>query len=210
MIQPSKEFWEVFKKTEGALSCCEAIAIMNIAAQAPVGEYLELGTYKGKSAMSAIHSLNQDGVFHSVDPEFEKAIHTEEVIYQIYSATSTKIPVICFPSFSTEIIPQFNILSYVFVDSGSHGDGLPMAEVKLLEDRLITGGIIVFHDFRSQFIEVEQAYNYLIGTGKYEEISISWEEVKDYVREHDLEKGNNSWHHNELDFPCFVGALRRK
>ena len=55
MITPSKEFWEVLKNTNGALSCTEAVAIMNIAAQAPNrGTHLEAGTYMGKSAMAAI------------------------------------------------------------------------------------------------------------------------------------------------------------
>ena len=35
MITPTPDFWKVFKETNGALSTAEAIAIMNIAAQAP-------------------------------------------------------------------------------------------------------------------------------------------------------------------------------
>ena len=55
MITPSKEFWEVFKKTNGALSSAESLAIINIAAQAPPnGLACEFGVYHGKSAMSAM------------------------------------------------------------------------------------------------------------------------------------------------------------
>lgn len=85
-----------------------------------------------------------------------------------------------------------------------------MKEVLALEDRMVEGGIIAFHDFRAQFLQVNEAYDYLLGTGKYEEIKIDWNEIVSYVNENELEVGNISWHHQELQNPCFVGALRRK
>jgi len=71
---------------------------------------------------------------------------------------------------------------------------------------------IAAHDYKNQFTEVEGAYDYLVGTGKYEPIHINWQEIFDYVAEHNLEEGNNSWHlYPELPHPPnFVGALRRK
>lgn len=210
MITTHKEFWEVFKKTNGALSCCEAIAIIKISEEAPEGLFLECGTHKGKSALAACEGL-QNGTFYLLDPIFEDKSIEDEVIDTVGDfADWGNIELILDSSYSTDFISKHNNYCYVFVDSGSHQDGLPMMEVKLLEDRVVQGGIIAFHDFRSQFVEVEQAYNYLLGTGKYEEIKIDWDAIVNYARENDLEKGNNSWHHNELDFPCFVGALKRK
>lgn len=208
MILPTSEFVTFFKSVPGALSVTESIAIMNIAANAPAGIYLELGTHKGKSAISA-RLYMKAGAFNLVDPIFEDKELAAKVSYIVANANEQMVFCPTLAETSLEAIPKFNDLSYVFIDSGSHGDGLPMQEVMLLEDRMIKGGIIAFHDFRSQFTEVEQAYNYLLSTGKYEEISINWNEIIDYVRENDLEKGNDTWHHTEMEFPCFVGAVRK-
>ncbi len=207
MIKPTQEFLDVFKSTNGALSVCESIAIMNIAAQAPESSYLELGTHRGKSALSALATL-KNGSFDLVDPDFSDDKICNQVEATIGETNNVKVNII--NGYSTDIIQNYNHLCYVFVDSGSHQDGLPMQEVKMLEDRVIQGGIVAFHDYLSQFREVHEAYDYLVGTGKYEPISIDWSAIKKYVGENNLEAGNNSWHHTELEFPCFVGALKRK
>ncbi len=208
MILPSKEFLDVFRKTNGALSVTESIAIMNIAAQVPKGWYVELGTHKGKSAISAIVGL-KDGRFILVDPIFDDR-ELERTVFELCYSFNQEMKLYLRREYSTDIIPTLpNDFSYVFVDSGSHQDGLPMQEVKLLEGRIVKDGIIAFHDFKSQFVEVEQAYNYLLSTGKYEEIKINWEEIIEYVNENNLEDGNQSWHHTESKNPCFVGALKR-
>lgn len=209
MTTPTPDFWKVFKETNGALSCTEAVAIMNIAADVKSnGWYIELGVAYGKSAMAAAYSL-RDGTFFLVDPEFSDNDRRRQVSKSVWGINDSMV--LCqVADISTNEIPKHDYYDYVFVDSGSHQDGLPMIEVRLLEDRVVQGGIIAFHDFKSQFIEVEEAYNYLLGTGKYEEIKINWQEIIDYVNENNLEKGNTSWHHNELRNPCFVGALKRK
>lgn len=215
MIIPSNEFIEIFKKTNGALSVCESIAIMNLAAQAPNGVYIELGTHMGKSAMSAAATL-KTGIFDLVDPCFSPN-HPEwfgdnavAELHQKLLAANSKLLYLFFDNYSTNILQRDQMYAYVFVDSGSHQDGLPMQEVKLLEDKVIQGGIVAFHDYKSQFTEVEIAYDYLVRTGKYDEIKINWQEIVNFVKQNDLEKGNVSWHHNELEFPCFVGALIKK
>lgn len=209
MIKPSEHFLRIFKKTNGALSVCEAIAIINIASNAPAGEYIELGTHKGKSAMSAAYSL-KPGTFWLVDPIFDDTDLTLDVLGVVSAFSDSRLHIRFIPDYSTNVIQRDDKYAYVMVDSGSHGDGLPMQEVKMLEDRVVPSGIIAFHDYESQFVEVKEAYDYLVGTGKYESIHIDWEEIKKYVGENDLEKGNESWHHNELEFPCFLGALKRK
>lgn len=213
MILPSKEFVDIFKSIPGALSVCESISIMNIAHEAPEGDAIELGTYKGKSAISALYGFSENMGFHLVDPEFsnqEFERQTAKNIALIAESGKGKCWSHLIADISINEIHKHDKLSYVFVDSGSHGDGLPMQEVKLLEDRVIPGGIIGFHDFRSQFSEVEIAYNYLLSTEKYEEMPINWKEIIDYVKENNLERGNDTWHHTEMEFPCFVGALKRK
>lgn len=212
LILPPPDAWGMFKSIPGALSVCESVAIINIASQVPYGGiYLELGTHKGKSAYSAVYSL-PPGAFNLVDPIFEDAGLARRVQYVVANATDKMIFCPTIADYSLNVIPNFKDLSYVFVDSGSHGDGLPMAEAKLLEDRVIPKGIIAFHDYKNQFVEVEQAYDYLVSTGKYEPIHIDWQPIFDYVKEHDLETGNNSWHlYPELPHPPnFIGALKRK
>ena len=208
MILPSKEFWEVFKRTPGALSCTEAIAIMNIAAQVPESSYLELGTYRGKSAMSALVSL-KNGSFDLVDPEFSDQLQVSDEVMKMASGGNIAINII--KAYSTDIIENYNHLSYVFVDSGSHQDGLPMKEVILLENRVASGGIVAFHDFKNQFREPAEAAEYLVNTGKYEWVDIQWDSIIHYVKENNLEEGNDSWHiYEDRPFPNFVGAIKRK
>ncbi len=218
MITPPLEFWDVFKETQGALSTAEALAIINVAELAPQGIYIELGTHKGKSAMSALVSLKEYSgigvvpIFYLVDPIFEDEELCQNVHLSIMKANKKNVGYAYETTTSLEEIPKHDNYAYVFLDSGSHGDGLPMQEVLLLEDRIVSRGIICLHDFLNQFTEVEMAYQYLVSTGKYEKIEIDWEEIFHYVKKHNLEDGNNSWHqYPELPHPPnFVGALRRK
>lgn len=219
-VLPTKEFLDVFKATNGALSVTESIAIMNIAAQAPKGDWLEMGTFHGKSAMSAAYGFGykfnkkeNPPTFYLLDPIFigkELALEVMKNVYATMLMSGSGFGINVNEDYSTDYLQKIqHMYSYVFSDAGSHQDGLPMQEVKLLEDRIIKNGIIAFHDFDSQFKEVREAYNYLVETGKYEEITINWQEIVAYVNEHDLEANNNSWHHSELRNPCFVGALKR-
>jgi hypothetical protein len=208
MNVPDLSFWAEFKKTNGAFSTVEAIALYNICLQVPEGDYAELGVYKGKSAMIAAAGL-PPGIFTLIEPEFSDKEWDDEV-FQKVSAINPNVLVQTLNEYSTDIIPDMGPMAYVFVDSGSHQDGLPMQEVKLLEDKMVQGGVIAFHDWDSQFKEVKEASDYLVSTGKYEYVPIDWSGIIAYAKANDLENGNTSWHHNELDFPCFLGAVKRK
>lgn len=211
MKVPDLNFWEPFKKASGAFSAAEAIALHNICLEAPNGLYLELGTHKGKSTMAAVSAL-KDGFFSLVDPIFEDEEIIREVVSNVSRVNKNSVQLNFIINYSTNVIQNYENLSYVFVDSGSHGDGLPMEEVKMLEDRVKLGGIIAFHDIFSQFTEVTEAYEYLIGTDKYDVVQIDWHPILEYVKDNALDIGNNSWHqYPELPHsPNFVGALRRK
>ena len=205
---PSSSFIEKFKSTQGAFSVCESIALFNIVKEAPSGEYLELGSHKGKSGMSAALGL-KEGTFHLVEPIFEDTELTSQVVKTVKEFADKNLAIVTYPYYSTDIIPLFNNLSFVFIDSGIHDD-LVMVEVKMLEDRVIQGGIIAVHDYKNQFTAVERAYNYLLSTGKYEKIEIDWPAIFSYVRENNLEEGNVSWHERgSEEFPKFVGALKK-
>ena len=209
MILPDKQFIEVFKKTNGALSACESVCITNLAAQCPPnGLACEFGVFNGKSAMSAMAAQNFSE-FHLIDTEFSKSISVNDVGDNLIKAVPNHCRLAFIVGSSLDYLAGSDYkFSYAFVDSGDHQE-LPMKEVLALEDRIVPGGIIAFHDWNSQFLQVMDAYNYLLGTDKYEEINIDWSPIVDYVNENNLEEGNLSWHHNELKNPCFVGALRR-
>lgn len=217
MTTPSKEFWQVFRSTNGALSCCEAIFIMQAAALAPKGRYIECGTAYGKSALAAIVSLreyeNNDDChvqFIMVDPLFKDLKIAEEIISKV-RAISDKIMGFNFEAaYSTEIIPYYENYSYAMLDSGDH-DTTIVDEFNLVKDRIVSGGVVVLHDLDSQYIRVREVYNMFLQTGNYEEIKPDWEAIEAYAEEHNLEDGTNqTWHHTELKHPKFIGALRKK
>ena len=207
MITPNQDFWKIFKETNGALSVSESIFIMQAANLAPKGTYVELGVAYGKSAMSACTTL-KEGFLHLVDPLFED----NKVLNQVYdkvSGINKDVKVKMLPIYSTDFLPKFAPYSYVMMDSGDH-DEIVMKEINLLKDNMVSGGVIVMHDLDSQFLAVRKGYDYLLGTGNYEEIKPEWEEINNYVNENNLNEGNISWHHTELQNPNFVGALKRK
>ncbi len=212
MILPSKEFLDKFKAVSGALSVAESIAIMNIASLAPPnGLWAEGGTHKGKSAMSALYGGNCN-TFHLIDTEFEKEIAVEEVLKNVSGVSKNKVTtVIIIGKFEDYLKNSEWKYSFIFSDAGIHDDTV-LEECKTLQDKLVSGGVICFHDFKNQFTAVERAYNYLLSTGKFEEIIIDWNPIFEFVSENNLEQGNNSWHqYPELSHPPnFVGALRRK
>lgn len=212
MILPSKEFIDHFKRVSGALSVTESIAIMNVASQAPEGIWCEGGTHRGKSSMSALQGAKDRVEFHLIDTEFEKTISTQEVSENIGKVLEKGCKLAFIVGRFDDYLKATNLMySFVFSDAGIHDDEV-MVEMKLLEDRIVPSGIICVHDFKNQFTAVERAYNYLLSTGRYEEMSIDWKPIFDYVNENKLEVGNNSWHqYPELPHPPnFVGALRRK
>lgn len=212
---PSASFIEKFKATTGAFSVAEAIALYNICLQAPDGNYIELGTHKGKSTLVALAALKPN-IFTLVEPEFDKSIPIKEVAETISSFR--KGFTICYsPTYSTDVLQPIDGVdkvkyAYVMLDSGDHGEELVQAEKTLLEDRIISGGILAMHDLNNQFTAVRRMYDQLLQTGLYEEVKVDWPAILKYVTENNLEEGNQSWHlYPDLGHPPnFVGAVRRK
>lgn len=211
MKYPNQNFWDVFKKTDGAFSTPEAIALYNICLSTPQGNYLELGSHKGKSSMAAILGLKQ-GFFNLVDPIFEDDEIVRGVVSAITDATGGgKSHLNFIANYSTNVINNYENLAYVFVDSGDHGPELLNDELGMLNGRIMSGGILAFHDLDNQFTAVRDGYDRLAASGEYDPIHIDWNEIFDYVRANNLEDGNVSWHERgSEEFPKFVGALVKK
>ncbi len=209
MIYPQKKLIETFKTCPGAFSVCEAIALYNIVKEAPKGIYAELGTHKGKSGIIAAAAL-KNGVFYLIDTEFTDEKWAVETAAKVHNASNGKVETEPVASLSVDFIPEHDNYAYVMVDTGDHSDELVMSELNLLKDRMIIGGIIAFHDLDNQFTGVRKGYDYMLRTGMYEPIQIGWKQIFDYVRERNLEEGNNSWHEKgSEEFPKFVGAIKR-
>lgn len=230
---PSELFWRRFLPTPGAIGSAEACAISWLAGQVPKGLYADMGSHHGKSSMAAANSLPPgrlamvDQVYssdpevwkHSVqespdnnpwaytaDPDFQ-----EKVKENIRIVSAMEITPVLVGDYSENFIPKHNEYSWVFVDSNDHCDGMAIREAKLLEDRMVKGGIIAFHDFGNQFFDPFDAHQYLLSTGIFENIDVPWLEIFNFVRAADLESKNNSWHEKgSEEFPKFVGAVRRK
>jgi predicted O-methyltransferase YrrM len=203
---PHHSLLEQFKNTHGAMSVAEGIALYNITLASPHGIYLELGSHRGKSSQMIAAAMDDSSELILVEPEFEDD-EWRRGVSDLILKTNRKIEKTLISGYSLDVIPSHNRYAFVFVDSGVHDD-MVTDECKLLEDRVVGGGVIAFHDFRNQFTAVERAYNYMLGTGKYEEIEINWPLI---LREN-REEGNTSWHqYPELGHaPNFIGALRRK
>jgi hypothetical protein len=231
---PPPSFFEIFKKTPGAIGVAESIAIYNLALEAPEGVRIDLGSHCAKAAMSAASAFD-NGKIYLVDPCYD--LNNEEawahsvqgtaknmpwhyfnekdildrIKRSISEVSNTRVGAVLIGDYSENVILGFNRYSWAFIDSDSHQDGMALREAKMLEDRMVAGGIIALHDFGNQFSDPKLAHQYLIDTGNFENIPIDWAQIFDYVRENNSENGNNSWHESgSNEFPCYVGAVRRK
>lgn len=215
---PPIDFWDLFKSTPGAMSTAEAIFMYNACLKVN-GDYVavEMGTFKGKSALVTMMAWKHKGqkVLNLLEPEFENLTFLQEAhrnIKQFQNRHCDNTTCVFLKNLSTDFLPLHNKYSYIMWDSGSHSHELVQAEKPLLEDKVEQGGIIVMHDINSQFTACTEAYHEFITSGKYEAVEFNWQEIFDYVQEHQLEEGNNSWHlYPELSHPPnFIGALKRK
>lgn len=230
---PSQEFIDVFKKTPGAFSVCECIAVSNIASTVPEGNYIEAGSNAGKSGMAASYGLPK-GTLYMIDPIYDltnleawshtiqkhpdnlawdyasKADFNDEVKRRILFASDNRVEPILLGSYSEKELPLYGPYSYVLIDSDNHQKERIEAELSIVVPLMVKGGVIVFHDYKNQYIDPAEAHAKLVASGGFENIQIDWEYIFNYVRANDLETGNDSWHTSgSEEFPKFVGACRK-
>jgi len=201
----------LFKSTPGAMSVCEGLALSRLAYESGglrnEGIYIESGSHSGKSTVAIASALHHGCELHMIDPDFKRP--TSDILNDLKSASEATFIFHIAPS--VEALPRIaGELSFVFLDSGDHSYELCRAECDIVALRIVKGGIIAFHDFRSQFIGVEQCYNELLATGAFEEVVIPWKDIEAEVVAGNFETGNETYHHTELANPMFLGALRRK
>jgi len=189
------------------MSCAEGLALSRLAASAPTGIYIESGSHSGKSTVAIASALHRGCELHMIDSDF-KCLTV--VIFGDLRFVS-EVTFIFHIAPSVEALPRISgDFAFVFLDSSDHSYELCRAECDIVAPRMVKGGIIAFHDFRSQFIGVEQCYNELLATGAFEEVVIPWKDIEAEVVAGNLETGNLTFHHQELSNPMFLGALRKK
>lgn len=208
-------FLKIFKETYGAFSVAEAIALYNICKQAPKGDYCEAGSHKCKSAIVSALAFDNDCDFYLLEPEFADVNflgEAQRAVLRLKQTYNNKNKFHFLAEYSTDFFKEDRKFAYVMIDSGDHGEELVQKERALIEDKIVSGGILAMHDLNNQFTAVRRMYDQLLNSGKYEPVHIDWPVILKHVAENNLEEGNNSWHqYPELRHaPNFVGALRRK
>jgi hypothetical protein len=231
---PLQSTLRLFSETNGAISLAEGCAIHHLASLAPDGCAVELGAHCGKAAVMAASAFATDRQFHLVDPCFdvtnrEAWAHSCQgvpenawgyahdpgfngsVVNRIFMASRGKVDPVLMGDYSLHAVPQIEgPISYCLIDSNEHTYELCRDECALLKDKMAIGGLLVFHDFMSQFLGVEQAYREMLQGGMYHEVGIDWQTIIQFVKDSGFkEEENVSWHHREMEFPCFLGALIR-
>lgn len=160
---PPFEFWKHFKATVGAMSTAEAIFMYNACLEVPdEGIWVEMGTAYGKSALVSLMAWHKREYheFYLLDPEFKNTDFVVSVNKTIsYFRNRIGSETLCKKreTYSTDFLPLHNEYSYIMWDTGSHGHELVSQEKPLLEDKVISGGILVMHDINSQFTACTEA-----------------------------------------------------
>jgi len=208
----------------------------NLSGKTPEAHALDLGSHAGKSscvAAAALAFLGRAEIFHMVDPVYD--LNNEQAWKQTVQGSASRMPW----SYCNNVVFKDEVLdlvhsvsgnvpflhglssvdffrtypnekySYVFIDSDDHQPELVLTEVNILQDRVLPGGLVFFHDFKNQYHGPAMAHEWLVRTGKYESIDIDWSTAKSIVNEYRLEVGNNSWHMPGVDNPNFLGVVRR-
>jgi len=202
----------------------------------------DFGSHAGKSSIMASHTLSSMGrndLFCLVDPLYD--LTNEEAWKDTVQGSATKIPWgYCkddnFKETVIRRVEQYSDLthilrgmtsiqfldfykdfrfSYVFIDSDDHQEELVKKEVGIIKDRLLVGGIMMFHDFGNQYIQPQIAANELAKTDNFELLDIDWDTILKYCNDYKTEVGNDTWQNPNADrtkvdlIPNFVGGVVR-
>jgi len=214
-----------FKQTPGAISVTEAIALYKLIVERKSinGNFVDLGSNAGKSSMIAAAAFSDNGStgeFYLVDPLYGNEMKWQQWAYaankplfmSLLLNRLTTFSSLQFTFSSLESLPfllEFSGgIDYCFIDSGDHGPELLNRELNALLPLLNNGALLVFHDYGNQFVAVSGAYAGLLEKG-FSKVDIDWEPIKRFVRNGNLEKGNDSWHCPNVECPNFIGALTK-
>lgn len=227
-----------FKKRMGAISVTEALGIyqaINSHFMGDRGCILETGGHAGKSSIAIARACRDAGIvgpYFILDPlyDIENASwdqtvqkskdnipwdYTKEENFVTETTELVKfhagdmINVALIGKTSYDFLPRFDHkISVMFVDSDIHTKDQCVKEVELAKHLLKKDALVIFHDY-GNFSGPVNAARELVSTGEFESFFIGWTEIIQFVKEHDLEKGNNSWHQTHEETPNYLGVIRK-
>jgi hypothetical protein len=233
-----KEWLDKIKSLNGAIALSESIGIDQVILSGfksvEKGIAIDLGSHAGRSSISAIKALSR---FHNVinemclvdllydldNPDWSITVQQDKNnIPWGYAKETTfkdtvkqnvelfsRIPVTLYGLSSRQFLEKKKErINYIFIDSDDHQMSLVLEECKTIENRVNRGGLVLFHDFKNQYVGPAIGYDFLLSTKKYEKVDMDWvypEQILKYYDYLDL----NNWHMPGVLFPRFVGCLRR-
>lgn len=225
----------LFKSTPKAISVHEAFAIEWLAGLAPKdGICATLGSHAGGDSIAACSGIKRDSFpYYAIDPCYN--LQNEAAWAESVQGTAEKMPwhYVNSPGFNAAVearlhdasdgratpvlvgmsakqwLRKAGPIAYLFSDADDHNYEQIMAEMEIAAPLVVSGGIVVFHDF-GNYCGPVQAHRELIALGGWEDASIPWDEIRQKASAAGGEGGNNSWHCCDNPAPCFVGALRKK
>ncbi len=214
MKPPPDHIIQLFRKTPGALSVHEGLALYDLMGIVPdEGTIVECGSHKGKSGIAIAAGLSRGSyrLLNLVDPIFEERDLMKMVLVIVNTGGSGYVQVCGYPLISEEALPQIfeetGPFAFAFLDSGDHAYELVRSEFDFLKDKMVPGGIIALHDvgnYQGPLRLYKEAQN-----EGFEPVNICWDEIKELVAANGGETGNNSWHCTDNPAPCFLAALRK-
>jgi len=205
---PSTELLDLFKKTPGAISVHEMLAIGWLTEQAPIGVAMDIGTNAGKGAIAEAIGYQRAGIEREmmcIDTVFDldnkeawadnktqdgpmttgwnwiyEPDFKEKVMERITLAGGLFVHPRLFGESALTAIPRLGArgVAFAFCDADNNQKWLVDGIVDALAPLMVPGGIIAHHDHHSQFIAPHEAQDRLIATGEFEKIKIPWEEIK--------------------------------
>lgn len=232
-MRPLKLFQEA-KKIPGAISMTEAVGIydtITMYLENYHGIAVDLGSHAGKSSIIAAKALADVGyagtmflvdlVYDLDNPAWSQTIqgssakmpwahcHKKDFKGKIKKAIGRYLEVELKGLSSLQFLAERRPISYAFIDVDDHQPELVFEEIHKIENLVVPGGLVVFHDFKNQYTAPAEAHLCLIKTSKYENIAIDWDSARAYAKKYQLEIGNDSWHMPGQEYPAFVGCARR-
>lgn len=166
-MKPFEEAWTKASVIDGWLAKDEAEALYHHAALAPDGRIVEVGSYRGKSAVLLAHL---GGSVICVDPlipckDKENNMVITENDANIFALNIQPYPIIWLQEKSTDAAKKISpTVAFLYID-GSHIEPHPKNDFEAFEPKLIPGARVAFHDYGS-FPGVSKAIIELVDSGK--------------------------------------------
>jgi len=125
--------------TRGKLLECELVWLYDLAAKAPDGPAIEIGSYCGRSVVAWSAARVGRGAIFASD------IKCRPELAETLNALSYPTEIVIAPSWEAAGLVPDN-MAFVFIDADHGVDGIPQ-DILVWPQKVMRGGIIVYHDY---------------------------------------------------------------